>query len=100
LKKCCILPYRRKYSAEAFSTQGGETGPDKTGLTRWRAVFQKRGLVAVKPVLKWRGLCSSSSKGNYEVQKERKCLFRKVMLKQQYEEDRLSVTRFGMLRNS
>lgn len=47
-----------------------------------------------------RGLCSSSSKGNGEVQKETKCLFSKVMLKQQNEEDRLTVTESGMLRNT
>lgn len=43
---------------------------------------------AVKPVLGWKESSSSSSKGNYELLKERMCLFNKVMLTQQNEEDR------------
>lgn len=62
-------------------------------------MFRERSIAAVKPVLRWRGLCSSPTKGNGEVQKERNCMFNKVMLIQQNEKPRLTVTRFGMQRN-
>lgn len=56
-------------------------------------------IVAVKPVFGWKELNSSSSKENYELQKQRMCLFNKVMLTQQNEGDRFIGTPLGILRN-
>lgn len=64
----------------AFSSQEGDPEPDKNRVTQWTEILREGGTVAVKSVLRWKELSSSSSKGNYELQKERTCLFSKVTL--------------------
>lgn len=94
LKKCYILPYSKKDCFLASMSWWW----DWSFLHIFGVFPLEMALFFSKPVLRWRGLHSSSSNG--EFQKERKCLFSKVMLKQQNVEDRLMVTWFGMQRNS